>query len=483
MVGDAHLAKDVTQATFLALAKTAAQLTERPVLAGWLHRTAQNIAAQTVRTDVRRRAREQEAAAMNELLATSPEADWEQIAPHLDAALGELSEPERDAVMLRYFQRQSAHDMAQTLGISDEAAQKRVSRAVDRLRECFAKRGITVGASGLAVVISANAVQAAPVGLVLTISTAATLTGTTLATTATVTATKAIAMTALQKTIVAATIAVLAGVGIYETRLASQLRAQNQALQQLQAPLNEKIQLLQNERDETTRQLAVLRDDNERLNRNTAELLKLRGEIGQLKHTAQAKKELSTTNDFMEAALLASLSRINQLKDRLEQIPDKKIPELELLTAKDWIPFGQYEDQSDSQTLMLFSDLRLRSKEKFARLTGKALVNYIEANNGQLPNDISQLAPYYSTQINSAIFQRYKLIQDGKLNESSLNHPYVIPTSEWQIGEKSVVDEEQDTLFRIGVSGYWYKGVGRVPFESGGSLSQSDIDRIRRFLQ
>ena len=53
--------------------------------------------------------------------------------------------------------------MAQTLGISDDAAQKRVSRAVERLREFFAKRGVTIGASGLVVVITANAVQAAPV--------------------------------------------------------------------------------------------------------------------------------------------------------------------------------------------------------------------------------------------------------------------------------------------------------------------------------
>ena len=78
------------------------------MLAGWLHRTAQNIAAQTVRTDVRRRAREQEAVAMNELISASPEACWEQIAPHLDAALGELIEADRDAVVLRYFESKSA---------------------------------------------------------------------------------------------------------------------------------------------------------------------------------------------------------------------------------------------------------------------------------------------------------------------------------------------------------------------------------------
>ncbi|MCI0541452.1 MAG: hypothetical protein L0Z50_40145 [Verrucomicrobiales bacterium] len=80
---------------------------------------------------------------------------------------------DRDALLLRYFERKSARAMAQTLGISDEAAQKRVNRAVERLREFFAKRGLTVGASGLVVVIAANAVQAAPVSLAVTISTAA----------------------------------------------------------------------------------------------------------------------------------------------------------------------------------------------------------------------------------------------------------------------------------------------------------------------
>src|SRR5437016_4319480 len=173
MVRDTHLAEDVAQGVFVALAQNARQLTNRPVLSGWLHRTAQNLAAKAVRSDVRRRAREQEAAAMNELLTTEPDATWERIATHLDAALGELSETDRDALLLRYFERKSAREMAQTLGTSEDAAQKRVSRAVERLREFFAKHGLSVGASGLIVVISANAVQAAPLGLALTISAAA----------------------------------------------------------------------------------------------------------------------------------------------------------------------------------------------------------------------------------------------------------------------------------------------------------------------
>ena len=131
MVRDAHLAEDVTQGAFVALARNARQLTDRPVLSGWLHRTAQNLAANAVRSNVRRRAREQEAAAMNELLSAEPDAVWERIAPLLDAALGELSEADRDALLLRYFERKSAREMAQILGTSEDAAQKRVSRAVE----------------------------------------------------------------------------------------------------------------------------------------------------------------------------------------------------------------------------------------------------------------------------------------------------------------------------------------------------------------
>jgi len=283
MICDAHAAKDVTQGVFVALAQNARQLTDRPALAGWLHGTARNLAAKAVRSEVRRRAREQEAVVMNELLSTNPDASWEHIAPYLDDALGELSEPDRDAVLLRYFKNHDLRTVGATLGISDDAAQKRVSRAVERLREFFAKRGVTVGASGLAVFISANAVQAAPVGLALTISTAAALTGTTLATTATITTTKAIAMTALQKTLVTATMAVLAGAGIYEARQASQLSNQVQMLQKQQEPLAERIKQFESEREESARQLAALRDENERLNRNMSELLKLRGEVGTLR--------------------------------------------------------------------------------------------------------------------------------------------------------------------------------------------------------
>ena len=247
-VYSSDLARDVTQSVFTDLARKArtvsANLSPEASLVGWLYRGTRFAARDLYRNETRRTQRERQAM---EQLQPTPETppDWEQLRPVLDDAMSELDDTDRDAVLLRYFKNHDLRTVGATLGISDDAAQKRVSRAVERLREFFAKRGVTVGASGLAVVISANAVQAAPVGLALTISTAAVLTGTTLATTATVTATKAIAMTALQKTIVTATIAVLAGAGIYEARQASQLRDQVQTLQQQQAPLADKLKQLE----------------------------------------------------------------------------------------------------------------------------------------------------------------------------------------------------------------------------------------------
>lgn len=142
----------------------------------------------------------------------NPESDapWEEIAPHLDAALAELSEPDRDAVLLRYFENKPAQEMAAILGITAEAAQKRVSRAVERLRENFAKRGITAGAAGLSGSISANAVQVAPAGLAATFSIAV-LSGKSTA----IATTRILAMTTLRKNLVAITLTVIAGAGIY----------------------------------------------------------------------------------------------------------------------------------------------------------------------------------------------------------------------------------------------------------------------------
>jgi hypothetical protein len=205
-----------------------------------------------------------------------------------------LDEADRAAVLLRYFENKSLREVGATLGTSDDAAQKRVSRAVERLRDFLSKRGVTVGASGLVVVISANAVQAAPAGLAATISTAAIFAGTAVSTSTVIAATKAIAMTTLQKTLITAALAVVAGAGIYEAHQAAQLREQNQTLQQQQAPLAKQIQQLQRDRDEAMNRMAGLLAENVQLKsgRDKTELLKLRGEVGTLRQKANELAQL-----------------------------------------------------------------------------------------------------------------------------------------------------------------------------------------------
>jgi RNA polymerase sigma factor (sigma-70 family) len=231
LVRDQQLAEDVSQKVFLALADNAARLANREVLAGWLHRTAHNLSANAVRADARLHAREREAAAMNDLLASETDSNWESIAPHLDSALSQLNEPDRDALLLRYFQRKSANEMAHILGISGEAAQKRVNRAVERLRAVFAKQGIAIGAAGLVALISANAVQSAPASLSTTLSGTSFVKTSAYSSTVVSTA-KILVMTTLQKTAIAAAVAALIGAGIYRAREAARTRDQAQAIQE-----------------------------------------------------------------------------------------------------------------------------------------------------------------------------------------------------------------------------------------------------------
>jgi RNA polymerase sigma factor (sigma-70 family) len=213
---NAHQAEEITQAVFVILARKSRQLGERVILSGWLCRTARLSAVTFVRSEIRRTRREQEAHMQN-LLNESESEVWPQIAPLLDAAMAGLSEADHDAVALRFFDGKSMKEIGAVLGASEDAAKVRVSRAVEKLRIFFTRRGIVCSAAALTAAISANAVHAAPVGLAVKISTAAVLSGTAIATTATTTATNAIALLTAPKALVAgiAAVALTAGVGTY----------------------------------------------------------------------------------------------------------------------------------------------------------------------------------------------------------------------------------------------------------------------------
>src|SRR5262245_31383033 len=168
IVRDTSLAEDVTQRVFLALAQHSVKLQERISLTGWLHETTRNVAINTVRSEERRRRREQEAASIKHLDVNDSETLWQQIAPHLDEALAQLSGLERDVLLWRYFERRTAEQIGERLGLSAEAAQKRVARSLDRLRGILAERGLAAPTASLAALVSTHAVQSAPVGLAAT---------------------------------------------------------------------------------------------------------------------------------------------------------------------------------------------------------------------------------------------------------------------------------------------------------------------------
>ncbi len=166
--GDVHLAEDVVQRVFVILARKADRLIQHPALTAWLYLTVRQETAQLVRSERRRKAREQEAVVMNETSADKKETDWTHVAPVLDEALDALGERDRTAILLRFVHQQAFAEMGRALQLSEDAARMRVERALEKLQRLLVRRGITSSTAALGVALADHAVVAAPAGLAAT---------------------------------------------------------------------------------------------------------------------------------------------------------------------------------------------------------------------------------------------------------------------------------------------------------------------------
>ena len=444
---NSHSAEEITQAVFVLLAQKASQLHRHAVLSGWLYQTARLTALTLIRGDIRRARREQEVF-MQTSSADSAADPWPHIAPLLDDALARLSETDRHAVVLRYFDGKSLREVGTALGGSEDAAKMRVNRAVEKLRTFFAKRGVTLSATALTTALAANSVQSAPVGLAAAVTTAA-LSGTALTTSALIAATKTIAMTTLQKTLVTVTVAVLAGTGIYEARQAAQLREQNQTLQQAQAPLVEQLTKLRAENDRLSNLVAQAKDSQTMSKAQFNELLKLRGQTGQaqtaVQQLAKLKASVAQQNGTMPAFLTNAMAQGMAMAEKFK----KKDALAQVARMKDKLHLT--DDQAQA-----ISDLMVKHIEERSQLTLKAMPGW--QMSGTLKGDTAYAPDNEEAEITAllnpdqlAAYPGYKQAEAITAAQNSANGEVSTMTGEMELTQAQQ-DQIQSALYQYNLN-------------------------------
>jgi RNA polymerase sigma factor (sigma-70 family) len=231
--GDAATAQDVVQMVFTSLARRPQAVRDGKALAAWLHRVAVGCAVDAVRGESRRRKREQLSMHMtpSATSATEPDDLWQQAAPVIDAALDRLPEKDRQLLVLRFWQRQNLQAIGAGFGMSDNAVQKRLSRALEKLRGILSRRGIRGSSAALSAALLSAAMSSPSSAAIVGISTSSlALAGTSAAGSSTPILTKILAMSAKQKIALTSAAAIVA--------IAAPAYIQRQQVNKLQAELD-----------------------------------------------------------------------------------------------------------------------------------------------------------------------------------------------------------------------------------------------------
>src|ERR1035437_4957277 len=254
-------------------------------------------------------------------------------------------------------------------------------------------------------------------------------------------------MTPLQKAIIGTTLALTVGTNLYQGHHNSKLRDRLQTAREQLAQLTEQARQLTNERDSTFQSVEALRAEKDRVSRNGAEEVRLRGEVARLRTNAYEIARLkakanSESNDPAAATAKSWTERVKRLKEFVERTPDAKIPEFQFLTTEDWLTA---RGDNDRQTLC---HLRELAESRFSNQLQAGLRKYLEAHNSQAPTDLAQVQPYFEPPIDNAVLQQWKSAPASEV-------PYVrMGTSDWIVTQKaSPIDEEYDLRMVINLTG------------------------------
>jgi RNA polymerase sigma factor (sigma-70 family) len=288
--GDPHLAQDVAQIVFTHLAQSAKSLLGHRALAGWLFRDAFFVASKLVRADRRRSDREKQA-----LMAISDsmldQTGTKDLLPILDEIISNLRPKERDALVLRFFQGLDFQSTAERLGISQHAAEKRVERAVQRLRALLAAKGVTASSAAIGSALLAGGLASTPPILAAAISLSSLASVAVGQSSAWLTLASITIMTKLK---IAAAVLLIASASvplIVQHNSIAKLRSENLQFQEAQRQLNERLT------NSLPPQASIDPGDLERFKAEHQELMRLRGEVGVRKRQIEdLKTKLVQTN-------------------------------------------------------------------------------------------------------------------------------------------------------------------------------------------
>lgn len=447
-VRSTHLAEDVAQTVFLDLARRAGNLPPGQSLVAWLHVVTRHTAIDLVRAESRRHAREQTA----EVGPSAPEASlWTDIEPMLDEAVGTLGEPDRTAILLRFFQNKSLREVGAALGTSDDAAQKRVTRALDQLRTFFVRRGVTLTAAGLATNLSAFTIETAPAALGAQIASAALLPAA--AAPAVAVAARTTAFATAQNSLLVTTAAALLGVAIYETATLAVQRRELAAAATVHAQQSAALAQLTTARTAATARVQQAR------------------EAG-----ASSRRLTGPTDPEVEAAVAAWMTRLGRLRQLATERAEFALPELAILSDADWFSAArEAKFDTEEDTRETFRKFHKGARHTLAAALGRALTAYSDAHDGVLPTAPAQLASLLPANLPPALLTRFELLQSGPLAAIAPDEPLLTERADLtQVRDNRIVISRgqpavedlttvPDREFRLAVRAYAVAHDGELP--------------------